>query len=68
MKSTIVFSLIWIPCNILFIVLDTSPVVVIGFISTVMCFYVTYFLPVVMALKAGDYIAKTKSPVSETEA
>ncbi len=42
----------------MFILLDTAPSVVIGFISTVMAYYVTYFLPVVMTIKAGDYIVK----------
>ena len=52
------FSCIWIPLNILFIVFDISPLKVIGFISTVMAFYVTYFLPVLMTIKAGDYVIK----------
>jgi Mn2+/Fe2+ NRAMP family transporter len=58
MKATVVFALIWIPCNTLFIVFDTSPVVVIGFITTVMAFYTMYFLPIAMTFKAGDYLIK----------
>ena len=58
LKSTVIFSVLWIACCTLFILLDTSPTVVIGFISTVMAYFVTYFLPVFMSLKAGNYIAK----------
>ena len=58
LKATVVFSLIWIPCNTIFIVLDTSPMAVVGFISTVMAFFCTYLFPVMMAFKAGDYITK----------
>jgi sodium-coupled neutral amino acid transporter 9 len=58
LKSTIVFALVWVPLNTLFIVLDTSPMVVIGFVSTVMAFFCTYLLPIIMTLKVGDYIAK----------
>lgn len=50
--------MIWIPCNTLFIVFKTSPVVVISFITAVMAFYIMYFLPVMMTLKAGDYFSK----------
>ena len=58
LKSTILYSLIWIPCNTLFIIFETSPVIVIGFISTVMAFFITYFLPILMTLKIGNYVAK----------
>jgi hypothetical protein len=55
-KATVIFAALWIPLNILFILFDTSPNVVIGFISTVMAFYVTYFLPVFMSIKVGNYL------------
>ena len=41
--------------NALFIIFDTSPLIVIQFLSTVMCYYMTYFLPVVMTLKRGQH-------------
>ena len=47
------------PCNIAFIVFETSPTVVIGFASTVTAYYVTYFLPVIMTLKVGDFVVKS---------
>ena len=58
LKATVVYSLIWIPCNTLFIVLEISPVAVIGFISTVMAFFCTYLFPVMMTFKVGDYVRK----------
>lgn len=56
MKATVIFAALWIPLNIVFILLDTSPNVVIGFISTVMAFYVTYFLPIFMTVKVSNYL------------
>ena len=44
---------------------DTSPVVVISFITAVMAFYIMYFLPVMMTFKVGDYISKTIKKSSE---
>lgn len=44
--------------NTLFIVFDTSPIIVISFISAVMGFYITYFLPIFMTIKKGDYVSK----------
>ena len=38
---------------------ETSPTVVIGFASTVTAYYVTYFLPVIMTLKVGDFVVKS---------
>ena len=67
LKSTVTYSLIWIPCNTLFIIFETSPLVVIGFISTVMAFFCTYFLPIVMTLKIGDYVTKKVVKAVETE-
>jgi amino acid permease len=58
LKVTVIFSILWFICNILFILLDTAPTVVIGFISTVLSYYVTYFLPIFMCFKVGDYVAK----------
>ena len=61
LKATVLFAILWIPLNILFIMLDTSPNVVIGFISTVMAYYVTYFLPIFMTFRVGNYIASAAS-------
>jgi len=36
---------------------------VISFISTVMAFYVTYFLPIYMTIKVGDY----KGEINDSE-
>lgn len=44
--------------NTLFILLDTSPLIVISFISAVMGFYIMYFLPIYMTVKPGNYVAK----------
>lgn len=48
--------MLWIAVNIAFILLDTAATTVIGFIATVSVFYITYFLPVFMTLKIGDYV------------
>lgn len=58
LKSSIAYAILWIPMNTLFIIFDTSPIIVISFISTVMAFYITYFLPIAMTLKRGQYITK----------
>lgn len=55
---TVIFAAIWIPCNTMFILFETSPVLVINFVTSILAFYVMYFLPVVMTLKAGDYVIK----------
>ena len=49
------YAAVWVPMNILFILLDTSPVKVIGFISAVMAFYIMYFLPLYMTVRLGNY-------------
>ena len=54
--ATVIFAAIWIPCNIMFILFETSPVLVINFVTSVLAFYVMYFLPVVMTLKASYYM------------
>jgi hypothetical protein len=58
MKTTVVFGIAWLIMNTLFIVFDTSPIIVISFISAVMGFYITYFLPIFMTIKKGDYVSK----------
>jgi hypothetical protein len=58
MKATAIFGFIWLVMNTLFIVFDTSPLIVISFITTVMGFYITYFLPIYMTVKKGDYVSK----------
>lgn len=57
MKVTVGYSIVWVPMNILFILFDTSPVIVISFISAVMCFFITYFLPIYMTVRIGDFVA-----------
>ena len=58
MKTTIIFGIAWLIMNTLFIVFDTSPIIVISFISAVMGFYITYFLPIFMTIKKGDYVSQ----------
>ena len=63
LKTSVAFGLLWIIVNVLFVLFDTSPVMVISFISTVMAFYVTYFLPIYMTIKVGDY----KGEINDSE-
>ena len=58
-KASVIYSILWVPCNVAFVVFETSPTVVIGFASTVTAYYVTYFLPVIMTLKLGNFVAKS---------
>jgi 5-bromo-4-chloroindolyl phosphate hydrolysis protein len=58
MKASVVFGVVWLIMNTLFILLDTSPIIVISFVSAVLGFYTTYFLPIYMTVKKGDYVAK----------
>ena len=44
--------------NTLFIIFDTSPLIVISFITAVMGFKIAYFLPIYMTIKKGDYVPK----------
>jgi amino acid permease len=64
LKSSAIFGICWIPMNILFIMFETSPVIVIGFISTVMAFYITYFLPIYMTIKVGNF---QETPANEED-
>lgn len=57
MKTTVIFGVAWLIMNTLFIVFDTSPIIVISFISAVMGFYITYFLPIFMTIKKGEYVS-----------
>jgi hypothetical protein len=57
-KTSLVFGIIWIIMNTLFIIFDTSPIIVISFISAVMVFFITYFLPIFMTVKKGEFVAK----------
>ena len=50
--------MLWIPCNLVFIVWEVSPTVVINFISTVTAYFIAYLVPVVMTLKLGNFIGK----------
>ena len=63
--ATVIFAAIWIPCNIMFILFETSPVLVINFVTSVLAFYVMYFLPIVMTLKASDYVIKKVVQIKE---
>ncbi len=56
MKMTIGYSVIWIPMNLLFVIFETSPIILISFISAVMFFFITYFLPIMMTLRKQDYV------------
>lgn len=58
MRVSIIYAFVWLSVNSLFIIFDTSPMKVISFISAVMAFYVTYFLPIFMTIKPGDYKEK----------
>jgi len=55
-KSSVIYSLLWVPCNLIFILWDVSPTLVINFISTVTAYFIAYLIPVVMTLKVGDYV------------
>ena len=55
MKLSIFFSLLWIPCNAIFIISQTSPIELIKFVSTATAYYVAYLLPVMMTLVVGNY-------------
>jgi len=56
MKLSVFFSLLWIPCNIIFIIFEISPIVLITFVSTVTAYYVAYLLPILMTILAGNYM------------
>ena len=61
MKASVLFSVAWVPCNIAFLLLGATPTFVISFVSAVLGYYVAYFLPIAMALKAGDSVISEKS-------
>lgn len=56
LKASSIFGAVWLIMNTLFIAFDTSPVIVISFVSAVTCFYITYFLPIFMNVKSGEYV------------
>lgn len=58
LKASLIFGVIWLIMNSLFIIFDTSPLIVISFISAVMGFYIMYFLPIYMTIKPGNYVPK----------
>lgn len=58
LKTSVIFGIAWLIMNTLFITFDTSPIIVISFISAVMGFYITYFLPIFMTIKKGDYVSQ----------
>ncbi len=62
MKITVSYSAIWVPMNLLFVLFDTSPILLISFISAVMFFFITYFLPILMTLRKLDYSEAAQNP------
>jgi hypothetical protein len=66
LKVTIIFSVLWLAANTAFVILDIAATSVIGFISTVSVYYITYFLPVFMSFKMGDFVAKTTNDFEES--
>lgn len=56
LKASIIFGVAWLIMNTLFIIFDTSPIFVISFISAVTVFYITYFLPIFLTIKKGEYV------------
>lgn len=55
-KASLVYSLLWVPCNLVFVLWEVSPALVINFISTVTAYFIAYLMPVMMTLKAGNYV------------
>ena len=62
MKITVAYSVVWVPMNLLFVLFDTSPILLISFISAVVFFFITYFLPIMMALRKQDYSEAAQNP------
>lgn len=47
----IAFVIIFVVMNLLFVLFNTSPGSVMGFIATIVCFYICYFLPLYLKIK-----------------
>ena len=62
MKITVAYSVVWVPMNLLFVLFDTSPILLISFISAVVFFFITYFLPIMMVLRKQDYSEAAQNP------
>ena len=65
LKASAVFSAVWIPCNTAFLIIGTTPTLVISFTSTVLGYYAMYFLPVIISFKVGNYVASSDEPTKE---
>jgi hypothetical protein len=47
------FAIIWLGINTFFVLSDSSPGKLMGFLGSVVSFYFTYFLPALIMLRAG---------------
>lgn len=61
MIETIGFTGLWLAINTFFVLSDSSPGKLMGFLGSVVAFYFTYLLPGLMMLRAGR-VFYIKSP------
>jgi len=61
MMVTAGFACIWLAINTFFVISESSPGKLMGFLGSVVAFYFTYLLPGLMMLRAGK-VFYLKSP------
>jgi hypothetical protein len=52
-KASIIFLVVWLGLNILFVILEVEASTVMGFLGSVLCFLFTYAIPIRIIWKAG---------------
>jgi hypothetical protein len=50
----VIFVIVWLAINTFFVISESSPGKIMGFLGAVVAFYFTYFLPCMIMLKAGN--------------
>ncbi len=50
------FAIVWLAINTFFVLSDSSPGKLMGFLGSVVSFYFTYFLPGFIMFKAGKVL------------
>jgi hypothetical protein len=59
---TVSFAVVWLGVNTFFVISESSPGKLMGFLGSVVSFYFTYFLPGMIMLKAGK-VSYLSSPI-----
>jgi preprotein translocase subunit SecG len=55
-KATIIFAIIWLIINFLFVIFETDASLVMGFLGSAVAYFFTYLIPITIIWKFGKTI------------